>query len=134
MESHYTLPATLKAVSQFTHGLETHFQNLELPTRTAVVLAIHELLVNIVQHAYAGAEGQIDLTLMRTNMAMIITINDTAENAFVKPDVVNAPGPQSLPEHGLGLCIVYGAFDTVRYERLARGNRWHLTLTIGGYS
>jgi len=58
-----TIEATLQAVSDFTASLEAQFSKLTIEDRTAVVLAIQELGVNIVRHAYDGVEGKIEIQI-----------------------------------------------------------------------
>ena len=58
-----TLPATLQAVSNFTQELEQWFLPLPIELRVRVVLAVQELCVNIVQHAYHGQPGEIRVML-----------------------------------------------------------------------
>ena len=132
MDTHTTINATLEAVSKFTGRLETQLEALPVETRTGVVLGIQELLVNIVRHAYAGAEGHIDFDFQYDRTTIHITVTDSARNAFTMPDEIAAPDPLSLPEHGMGLFIIRQSFDDVRYERLANGNRWQLVKSIGG--
>jgi serine/threonine-protein kinase RsbW len=99
--------------------------------RTTTTLAVHELLVNIVEHAYMGEPGQIDLTITYTSIDLSIVIADQAKTAFVMPDQIDAPDPADLPEGGMGMFIIHQAFDVVKYERLELGNQWTLVKTLG---
>lgn len=98
--------------------------------RMEVVLALHELLVNIVAHAYAGAEGQIDLDIQQTADALTLTVTDQAATAFELPESIAAPDLSDLPESGMGLFIIREVFDDVNYMHLAPGNRWILHKTL----
>lgn len=132
MELHCTILATLEAVSWFTQDLEIRFAYLSIETRTTVVLALHELLVNIIRHAYAGTAGEIDICILHTDAALTITVTDSAAHTFEQPALISAPDPHDLPEHGMGLFIIHQAFDEITYKRLAHGNQWHLTAVLGG--
>lgn len=125
------LPATMEDVSRFSADLESHLSELTVEARTRVVLAMQELLVNIVRHAYAGAEGHIDVLVTQRDTTMEVIVTDHAATTFTMPREVAAPDPFSLPESGLGLFIIQQAFDTVHHEALAAGNRWTLTKTLG---
>lgn len=125
------LPATLEAVSTFTQQLETHLADLPTETSTAIALAVHELLVNIVVHAYTQEKGDIDFQLSGTQELIAITIIDYAPGGFVMPASINEPDPLDLPEHGMGLFIIHQTFDEVTYERLSDTNRWHLKKMLG---
>ena len=131
MEARVTLSATVEAVSIFTQDLETHLHKLPFEIRTQIVLAVHELLVNIVRHAYRGLEGQIEFEMVKSELEIKILVFDYAENGFSMPDRVSAPDTGDLPEGGMGLYIIQQAFDLVEYEHLARGNRWWLLKTLG---
>ena len=125
-----SIPATLKAVSHFTAELETLLASLPLEPRTVVVLAIQELCVNIVEHAYAGKAGTIELEIDLQPSSLSITCTDYAPNAFVPPAEILPPDPLSLPEGGIGLYVIYQVFDHVSYQRLRKGNAWHLQKLI----
>lgn len=122
-----TVPATLEAVSRFSADLEGQLATLPMETRTTLVLAIQELLVNIVEHAYAGAPGNISVKVNGNAKAITFQIEDQAPSTFQMPDEAAVPDPFALPESGLGLYIIEQAFDAVHHQQLAVGNRWSLT-------
>ena len=126
-----TLPATLESVSQFSSQLESHLEPLAIDLRTTLVLAVQELLVNIVQHAYAGQPGNINLQITGSGQAISIVIRDYGQTAFILPETISEPDPLSLPEDGLGLFIIQQTFDEVKHERLEIGSRWILTKMLG---
>ncbi|NJL34680.1 MAG: ATP-binding protein [Chloroflexaceae bacterium] len=130
MHIYRTIPATLEAISHMSQDIEADLQYLPADKRGKVVLALHELLVNIAVHAYGGAGGAIDIVLTHTAATLGIVVTDAAATTFTMPTVIRALNPQDLPEHGMGLYIMHQTFDTVRYERLAQGNRWHLTTAV----
>lgn len=132
MNKQMTFAATLEATSHFTQQLEDWMSFLAMDVRTPVVLAVHELLVNIVRHAYAGQTGEITTAIETTPKALRIRIRDFAPNGFVMPDQVAAPDLVDLPEGGMGLYIIQQAFDRVNYQHLTDGNLWQLDKTLGG--
>lgn len=131
MNERMTVAASLEAASNFTQGFEVRLQALPVEARTAVTLAVHELLVNIVEHAYAGLPGDIVLEYVLDDAAIRLVVTDRADNHFTMPDVVAPPDPLDLPEGGMGLFIIHQAFDVVRYEPLPQGNRWQLIKQLG---
>ncbi len=126
-----TLDATLETVSSFTQSLETLLAALSIEVRTSVVLAVQELLVNIVKHAYSGKPGKIEFELEQSDSKLEITVTDNADNAFQMPETITAPDMFDLPEHGMGLFIIHQAFDKVEYQRSDDRNRWQLMKRLG---
>lgn len=92
-----------------------------------VHLAVHELVTNIVLHAYNGRAGKIDLTLALYSGHVHVDIYDSG-SAFTRPDVPVKPfNVQEPPESGYGLQILEAVMDTVEYTRLEEGrNHWRL--------
>jgi len=132
MQKTLTIPASLRAVSEMIAGLETTLAELSLEERVEVTLALQELCVNIVNHAYEGTPGQIRLHLEVDSQTLRVIIGDDAPGTFTPPDEIHAPDPTELPESGMGLYIITQCFDQVTYERLASGNRWQLSKKLGG--
>lgn len=131
MQENLTIPATLEAVSKFTQSLETQLENLSAETRTLIVLALQELLVNVVEHAYAGMTGTIEIIFNLSVSELQVTITDQAQKAFDMPDDIALPDPLDLPEGGMGLFIIHQSFDRVDYKRLSDGNQWQLSKKLG---
>lgn len=126
MQLHKTLNATLHDVSSFTAQLEATLAELNINDRTTVVLGIQELLVNIVQHGYAGVVGQIDFDMDLSDGRIVFQVHDNSETLFSLMDYVDIPDPLGLPENGMGLFIIRQAFDEVTHERSTNVNHWHL--------
>lgn len=133
MHAHYSLDATLEAVSGFTQGMENTLRNLSLEVRTQIVLALQELLVNIVRHAYAGEPGKIEVDLNHEPDSIVLSIQDFGPNRLTMPEVIQPIDPATLPEHGMGLFIIHQSFDTVTYERRERANHWQLAKAFGDH-
>jgi len=93
-------------------------------------LAIQEVSVNIVKHAYAQTSGRIYMTLLLEEqpLRLTITLHDTGR-AF-DPTRVPLPKLGELQEHGFGLFLVRQLMDEVIYERNSSGNTWKLVKTI----
>ncbi len=132
MQIQISLPATLEDVSLFSSEFESKLHPLPVDVLTPITLAVHELLVNIVRHAYAGQPGDITLNIEQSSTELNVVIMDAGANAFAQPDVIAGPDLSDLPESGMGLFIIHQAFNVVEYTRTEQGNRWQLVKTLGG--
>lgn len=88
-------------------------------------LGLHELLVNIRDHAYCGGPGPIDIGITVTETGLTVSVTDWG----------HALGDVEVPEvplvsewGGYGLSIIDGAFDDVEYRRSIGRNQWTLTM------
>lgn len=93
-------------------------------------LAIQEVSVNIVKHAYAQTSGRIHMTLLLEEqpLRLIITLQDTGRT--FDPTQVPSPKLGELQEHGFGLFLVRQLMDEVIYEHNSTGNIWKLIKNI----
>ncbi|MFZ4661115.1 MAG: ATP-binding protein [Caldilineaceae bacterium] len=89
-------------------------------------LAIQEVAVNIVNHAYAEKEGQIQMRLHLSEQPPQLTLFFHDTGVSFDPTVVPAPQLGELQEHGFGLFLVRELMDEVTYQADATGNRWKL--------
>jgi anti-sigma regulatory factor (Ser/Thr protein kinase) len=126
-----TLPAILEAVSQFVASLESSFEHLDLATRTGIMLALQELLVNIVVHAYAHTPGEIRIRITMQADVVHTLIEDDGPNSYDIERPVQSPDLLELPENGMGMFIIQQCFDQVTYRREMTSNHWHLQKRIG---
>lgn len=107
----------------------THVPNL--PEREVVqynvVLALHELCVNIIKHAYAGEKRQFSVVfdLMYDPTRIQIDTYDDGGNRF-DMGAWQAPNLDDPPIHGLGIYLMRQLMDEVAYESLPTGNHWRL--------
>jgi len=103
-------------------GQESLFYNIEL--------AVHEACTNIVEHAYAGISGRIDIafTLDESLRQFIIELNDRGQS-FSLSDVV-APDLSQPQTSGYGLFLVNQLMDEVTYFPQPGNNRWRLVKNI----
>lgn len=89
-------------------------------------VALHEVYMNIVEHAYRGALGRISvsLTLEEAPRRLIIETEDSGA-AF---DLAQAPEPNldAGQERGYGLFLVRELMDEVEYLPAPGHNVWRL--------
>lgn len=130
------LPATHKYLNVLGAGVTEMLARVEGLDDSAMVaynvqLAIHEICVNIVNHAYDGTgHGRIGITLGWEPEARRLTVDlDDTGRSF---DIATVPDPdlEQVQVHGYGLFLVREFMDTVEYRAGPGGNRWHLSKNL----
>lgn len=129
------IPATLAYVhilSRCACALVESVANLAEPAVNLynLELAVQEVAVNIVKHAYAHSAGRIQMTLCLEAQPARLTILLQDTGASFDPARVPPPKLGELQEHGFGLFLVRQLMDEVEYSYSAKGNRWKLVKTI----
>lgn len=101
---------------------EINLYNLEL--------AIQEISVNIVKHAYDQMDGRIRMcvTLEEQPLRLIVILYDTGKS--FDPSQIPHPQLGELQEHGFGLFLVQELMDEVEYNHGPTGNQWKLIKNI----
>ncbi len=115
--------AELHKVSDF---VERVLDELDSHSRSQMVLAIHELCLNIVEHAYAGAPGNIELEAFLEGGQFELQVHDDGPYAYFGAPEIVPPDPSDYPEGGWGLYILHQVMDNIQYRRLETGNEWRL--------
>ncbi len=88
-------------------------------------LALHEVCVNVVTHAYAHSPGRIRIRSRVDRDVVEFEIRDEGAAAFDPAETVE-PVPGEPQIHGYGLMIVRQLVDEVRYTREEGTNVWLL--------
>lgn len=88
-----------------------------------VRVGVHELMVNVRTHAYAGGAGDIEVGATATADGVTVTLTDWGAEM---PDLQPRPLPYVSESGGYGLAIVDRAFDEVSYRRVGGRNQWVL--------
>lgn len=104
---------------------------LSLPPseRKGIEIACEEALINIIEHAYKGSQGHIELSMQVSKDCIIIEISDKGPpfNPLLdKKDMDSSLPLEKREVGGLGIPIMKKYMDEVRYER--KGNSNVLTL------
>ena len=118
----------LERVSDFISAAMEHLdgtQNAE-DDLFAVRLSVHEVCVNIIQHAYQGTPGMIKIsaTLNLDNKRLQIDLFDNGAPARLEHVI-----PPNLDEpqiKGYGLFLIRHLMDSVDYFRETDANHWRL--------
>jgi anti-sigma regulatory factor (Ser/Thr protein kinase) len=91
-------------------------------------LGLHELLVNVRNHAYGGGEGAIEISAIVTDEGLTVSLTDWGVEM---PDVQPQPLPHSSDSGGYGLGIIDRGYTEVIYRRVMGRNQWVLRLYAG---
>ena len=102
--------------------LQTLAYNLEL--------AAYEACTNIVEHAYTGDRGRIELffCLNKSQTVFTIGLHDSGLPFNFEPDEVRLP--ESEQTRGYGLYLIQQLVDDVQYWSLGDDNHWRLIKRI----
>ncbi|NJL93960.1 MAG: response regulator [Anaerolineae bacterium] len=130
MQFRRRIAATLEQVSRLSQEVETLLVAQGVQDAGLLALAVQELGVNVVEHAYGGRGGEIDVELELSGRQLELSLRDNAPNGFISEAVVSLPDPLSLPEGGWGLYLIHQIMDRVDYQRRANGNSWQLSKQI----
>ena len=95
-----------------------------------VELAVHEACTNIVEHAYGGIPGRIEiiLSLIKEPRRLVVELHDSGRS-FKLPEVTNRDfnEPQI---NGYGLFLIYQLMDEIKYLPQSGDNRWYLVKNL----
>ena len=129
-----TIPATLGALAELGGHTRAFVQACGTGDRDATAagleLAVHEVAVNIVRHAYDGNAGWIHIRFLLDHDDLVVTLSD-AGRAFRPADAAD-PDLRQANEGGYGLFLVRQLVDRLTYTRLADRNHWQLRVGRGG--
>jgi serine/threonine-protein kinase RsbW len=91
-----------------------------------VELAVHEACTNIVEHAYAGVPGRIEiiLSLSKEPRRLVVELHDSGRS-FKLPEVTNRDFTEPQIS-GYGLFLIYQLMDEIEYLPQSGDNRWYL--------
>ena len=94
-------------------------------------LALHELLTNLVDHAYQGDENRlIKVNMIYDAARILIETQDTGIPSHVDLDNISMPDPADLAEGGYGVAIIQSLMDEVEYKHENGKNLWKLVKQI----
>lgn len=103
-------------------------ENLSEPETTAynLELAVQEIGVNIIKHAYAGRIGRIQAVFLLSEAPIQVSMTLCDTGVSFNPDDVPEPQLGEIQEHGFGLFLVKQLMDQVEYRRVECRNYWKL--------
>ena len=129
--SRFQLPATLEALAQLEDIVKSVTADPHCPVADETeqynfLLALHELCTNIVEHAYAGAHGDITIVLMLDCQPPTIRAKVIDSGAPYEQGGVTSPNLDEPQEGGYGLFLMEQLLDEVQYTRHQDRNEWQL--------
>jgi anti-sigma regulatory factor (Ser/Thr protein kinase) len=118
----------LNIISAVIAELLAREERLSEPAITSynIQLAAQEVCANIVDHAYVGHAGQIELLLRLEAEPHQLVIELTDNGLPFDPTGVSAPDLDELHENGYGLFLARELLDELGYERRQDTNYWRL--------
>lgn len=130
----FKLPARLDQLASLPERLVPLFDALTLDTQTQynITLAVHELLVNIIEHAYADKRGRIRLRAYVDPANKRLRIETRDRGKSFNPQQVARPELGTLQENGFGLFLIEQLMDEVSYRTARSGNYWTLAKQLNG--
>lgn len=122
------IPAEPMAVRQALEQLFATVPPALLPDtlRMSAEIVIAEVLNNIVEHAYAGTSGDIDLSVHPVRGGLQCSVTDHGapmpDNRLPDSGLPDCP-PGDLPEGGFGWSLIHALAQDIRYDRIGATNR-----------
>jgi serine/threonine-protein kinase RsbW len=92
-----------------------------------IELAVHEACANIVEHAYAGLPGRIEVAFILVEMPrqLVVELKDNGRSFDLSS--VSEPDLDQPHTGGYGLFLVHQLMDLVEYQPDPGNNLWRLT-------
>ena len=123
-------PASYRYLSIIGPCLSIILEGVNAPIATdlpgALELAIHETCVNIVQHAYRGEHGsiQLEISIASDPLRLVVDLYDTGQSFDLSE--VSEPPLDEPQVRGYGLFLIRQLMDDVRYHANTERNHWQL--------
>lgn len=123
------IPSTYLDVRTADEALRSLLSAAQIPEAVigSCELALHELLINLVDHAYSGdATQSIRIILSLEVGALVIQTVDTGEPVRINLETISLPDPTELAEGGYGMGLIRSLVDQVEYQTKDGQNIWTL--------
>ncbi|MCJ7700380.1 MAG: ATP-binding protein [Anaerolineales bacterium] len=136
MPSDLTIQLVFPAVSKYMNVIgacitavlqhESPFSSQETFT-SGITLAVHEVCINIIEHAYCGLPGRIrmDINILDDPHRLEIVLNDHGK-AFELGEIFLPNQDEEVQMRGYGLYLVHQLMDQVEYIPKTGNNTWKL--------
>jgi serine/threonine-protein kinase RsbW len=129
------LPASYKYLNVVSSCLAAVLERLEGVSERETVaynveLAVHETCTNIVEHAYGGMPGRIEVAISVCNAPrqVVVEVHDTGR-AF-DLNQVKEPDLDQAHTNGYGLFLMHRLVDEVTYAPQSGNNHWRLVKNL----
>lgn len=111
-------------LAELVNGFQIDEGDLDLD---AVELAVHEIAMNIVDHAFGDRRGSLTISGTVADGSLIIRTIDRGTR--FQPSAYVPPRPDHPQVGGYGLFLAEQLADSLRYERSEDENRWEMVFT-----
>ena len=105
-------------------------QIAEIPERETmtynVLLSVHEICTNIIEHAYENKGGRIEIDIQMDEQSGDLTVDLFDKGRTFELANVPQPDLDSAPIRGYGLFLVRELMDEVSYSPVHEKNHWRL--------
>ena len=122
------IPADLEQLSGIADEIDRLMTPLTIPNKEqstyAVKMAVHELLVNVIEHGYEGKGGEIGVKLSAEKGKFIAVITERGKK--FKRSAVPTPDFEGLQVRGFGTFLIEELMDDVQYQSRFGRNKWRL--------
>lgn len=94
---------------------------------SGITLAVHEVCINIIEHAYGGIPGRItmDINILDDPHRLEIILNDHGKS-FELGDISLPNQGEEVQIRGYGLYLIHQLMDQVKYIPQTGNNTWKL--------
>jgi serine/threonine-protein kinase RsbW len=116
---------TFTAILEQVHGIperETSTYN--------IVLSVHEICTNIIEHAYENKGGRIEIEIQMDEQSGVLTIDLFDQGRSFDLGAVPQPDLDDAPIRGYGLFLVHELMDSVTYVTASKKNHWQLVKRV----
>lgn len=134
-ERHLTVPGRFESLARISEFVTAAARSAGLDDDDVfhVEMAVDEACSNVIEHAYEGLQGVIELTCATSEAGSLkIVILDRGRpfdpDSVPQPAVVDPARIDVMQEGGLGLYFMHKLMDEVRFERVpGNGNKLIMT-------
>ena len=131
------VPAVVNSLPVVSNAFSAILEQInELPEKEIitynVMLAVHEICTNIIEHAYENKGGRIAIDIQLDEQSGVLTVDLFDQGRSF--DLANVPQPDldSAPIRGYGLFLVRELMDDVNYTPNHERNHWRLVKHLFG--
>ena len=95
-----------------------------------IELAVHEVCTNIIEHAYGGLPGRIQIvfTMLANPQRLVVEMVDNGRSFEYAS--IPLPNPEEPQVRGYGLFLIQELMDKVDYHSNSSGNSWRLVKNL----
>lgn len=91
-----------------------------------ILLSVHEICTNIIEHAYENKGGQIEIDIQIDEQSGVLAVDLFDQGRSFELANVPQPDLDSAPIRGYGLFLVHELMDEVSYAPSQGKNHWQL--------